>query len=81
MFNVECWLFQVLIQVPDAYDGETSRIDLRSPHRSPLLADNLENLPAAIIFACGKDPFRDEAVLFAQLLAKANGDDRVKLHV
>jgi len=65
----------------DAYEGKASKAELRSYKRSPLLAESLDNIPRAVIFACGKDPMRDEALLFAQRLAKANGDDRVKVHI
>jgi acetyl esterase len=42
------------------------------PRLSPLHADDLRGLPAAIILYCGFDPLRDEAASYAMKLAKAD---------
>ena len=51
------------------------------PKRSPLLAQSHAGLPRAVVLVSGRDPLRDEGILYSQLLAKANGEDHVKLHV
>lgn len=45
--------------------------DGRNPLASPLLNDDLSNLPAAMVLTAGFDPLRDEGQAFAQKLADA----------
>ncbi|MBI5311138.1 MAG: alpha/beta hydrolase [Actinobacteria bacterium] len=44
--------------------------DPRDPRLSPLLADDLEDLPPALVVTAGYDPLRDEGDLFAEALAE-----------
>ena len=46
------------------------------PRVSPLLADNLENQPPALIFTCGLDPLRDQGRAYAAKLIQSG----VKVH-
>lgn len=47
--------------------------DLKAAYFSPLLAENLENLPPAFILTAEYDPLHDEAEAFAEKLIAAGG--------
>jgi len=70
-----------IMMYTEKYDGAATKADLMKPNRSPLLAHSLAGLPPAVVMVSGKDPLRDEGILYAHLLAKANGADKIKLHI
>ena len=45
--------------------------DRENPLASPLLAENLKNLPPALVVTCEEDPLDDEGIAFAKRLAEA----------
>jgi len=65
----------------DAYEKNCTEADLRSFKRSPLLADRLDGLPPAFFQVCGKDPLRDEGILYSKFLEQAIGEGKVKLKI
>lgn len=48
-----------------------SESDIRQPYFSPLLAENLNHLPPALIITCGHDPLHDQAEAYAKRLQAA----------
>ncbi|WP_215745490.1 alpha/beta hydrolase [Gluconobacter sp. P1C6_b] len=62
------------------YCGQTLRSpeQLFDPAFSPLLADNFQSLPPAMIVTAGFDPLRGEGELYARCLAEAGGPVRLK---
>jgi acetyl esterase len=50
-----------------------SEADALSPHASPMLSDDWEGLPPALVFTCGLDPLRDQGRAYAgKLIAAGN---------
>lgn len=46
--------------------------DILQPYFSPLLAQNLSNLPPTLIITCEYDPLHDQAKMYAERLQEAN---------
>jgi len=67
--------------IAEVYDTPSTKEQLLSSDRSPLLTKDLKGLPPAVLLVGGKDPLRDEGLLYARLLKDVNGDDSVCLHV
>jgi acetyl esterase/lipase len=65
----------------DLYDKPLSKEQMESTDRSPLLAKSLEGLPRAFLAIAGKDPIRDEGILYAELLNGAIGAENVRMVV
>ena len=45
--------------------------DILQPYFSPLLAENLSNLPPALIITCEYDPLHDQAQIYTERLQEA----------
>ncbi|MQA86399.1 MAG: alpha/beta hydrolase fold domain-containing protein [Streptosporangiales bacterium] len=45
--------------------------DAKNPYAAPLHADNLADLPRALVVTCGFDPLRDEGAAYAERLREA----------
>ena len=58
------------------WDHYADVADRTSPLASPLLADDLSNLPPATIITCQFDPLRDEGATYAQALVDAGNQVR-----
>jgi acetyl esterase/lipase len=54
--------------------------DPRGPQASPFAAPSLSHLPPTLIHAAASDPFRDEALAYAQRLETAGVPARVTVH-
>ncbi len=50
--------------------GEHYAADVTHPHASPLLAEDWDGLPPALVFVCGLDPLRDQGRAYAAELIK-----------
>ena len=56
-----------------AWFGENYAADVTSPLASPILSDDWEALPPAMVFVCGLDPLRDQGRAYAgKLIAAGN---------
>jgi acetyl esterase len=53
---------------------EGGRLDRSDPVVSPLLADDLSGLPAALVVVAGFDPLRDEGIQYAEAMRAAGVD-------
>ena len=65
---------------PETYDAPLTQAQLTSTDRSPLLA-SLHNLPPALVFVAGKDPLRDEGILYGELLNQSTSGSGAKVFV
>ena len=54
--------------------------DPADPQVSPLLAEGLSHLPPALVHAAACDPFRDEALAYAQRLQTTGRSARITVH-
>ena len=54
--------------------------DARDPRASPLLAPDLDGLPAAYVAVAGFDPLRNEGLAYAERLRNAGVDTTLALH-
>ncbi|KZS88467.1 hypothetical protein SISNIDRAFT_459689 [Sistotremastrum niveocremeum HHB9708] len=59
---------------------EMAGLDPTSPRLSPLLVPSLTGLPRAYIQICGRDPLRDEGILYAKLLQDAGVEVRSEIY-
>lgn len=69
-----CYMFTGLLKVP--------KVDLKDPKTNPLTAasaDVVKGMPPTIFGIAGLDPLRDEALLYAKLLAEAGVPTEVRL--
>ena len=56
-----------------AWFGAHYAADVSHPHASPILSDDWEILPPALVFTCGLDPLRDQGRAYAgKLIATGN---------
>jgi len=56
-----------------AWFGEQYAAEVTSPRASPLLSDDWDDLPPALVFTCGLDPLRDQGRAYAgKLIATGN---------
>jgi acetyl esterase/lipase len=79
-FNHTCFI-EVARALEGLYDKGLTKEQIASPDRSPLMVENFEGLPRAVMCVGGQDPLRDEGLLYAELLKKANGEDSVRLNM
>jgi acetyl esterase/lipase len=73
--------YRLVMSFTETYDGPSSREQLMSSDRSPLLAQSFQDLPPAVLLVAGKDPVRDDGILYAKLLGEHNGEDAVRIHM
>ncbi len=53
--------------------GDAYAADVMHPHASPILSDDWDSLPPALVFTCGLDPLRDQGRAYAaKLIAGGN---------
>ena len=56
-----------------AWFGAHYAADVTHPHASPILSDDWDKLPPALVFTCGLDPLRDQGRAYAgKLIATGN---------
>ncbi|KZS88466.1 hypothetical protein SISNIDRAFT_459688 [Sistotremastrum niveocremeum HHB9708] len=60
--------------------AELAKLDPHSSKFSPILAESLKGLPKAIILIAGRDPLRDEAILYERFLKEAGVEVRAKVY-
>lgn len=53
--------------------GDAYAADVMHPHASPIMSDDWDSLPPALVFTCGLDPLRDQGRAYAaKLIAGGN---------
>jgi acetyl esterase/lipase len=58
------------------WDHYADPADRRDPRAAPLYAENLSNLPPALVVTCEFDPLRDEGLAYADAMRAAGVDVR-----
>lgn len=60
---------------------DLTKLDYASPRFSPFYVHSIQDLPKTFIQIAGRDPLRDEAILYGQMLKEAGVPVRTEMSV
>ncbi|KZS88503.1 hypothetical protein SISNIDRAFT_459728 [Sistotremastrum niveocremeum HHB9708] len=60
--------------------GDLTKLDYASPRFSPFYVHSIQDLPKTFIQIAGRDPLRDEAILYGQMLKEAGVPVRTEIY-